>query len=465
MKIYNSMSRRKEEFVPVQPNKVRMYVCGPTVYHYFHIGNARPFMVFDAFRKYLEYRGYEVTYVQNFTDVDDKIIKRANEENVESSEISEKYIGEYFKDADALGICRADHHPKVTDYIDDIILYVSELIEKGHAYQVGSDVYFSVDSFSNYGSLSKQSIDDLELGARVEISASKRNPLDFVLWKGKKEGEPFWVSPWGEGRPGWHIECSVMSTALLGETIDIHAGGQDLIFPHHENEIAQSEAKSGKKYVNYWMHNGYINIDNQKMSKSKNNFFTTRDILESFSPEVVRFFMLSAHYRNPINFSRELLESSQVGLERLYNAKSHMEHLMAHCNNGSSEAEEEIVLKLNAFKEKFIQVMDDDFNTADGISTLFDLVRYTNTVLSDQTSQATLERAYELFNELSGVLGIVMKKEEDIGEEVEKLIELRQKARSEKNFSEADRIRDELKAMGVILKDTPQGVKWHKEER
>lgn len=463
MKIYNSQTREKEIFTPIEPGKVKMYVCGPTVYNFFHIGNARPFLIFDAFRRYLEYRGYEVTYVQNFTDVDDKIIAKANEENVEPTVISERYIGEYFKDADALGICRATHHPKVTESIDAIMAFIETLIEKGHAYAVDGHVYFSVDSFANYGKLSGQHLDELDSGARIEVDTAKKNPLDFVLWKPKKEGEPSWKSPWGEGRPGWHIECSVMSMGLMGETIDIHAGGQDLIFPHHENEVAQSEAYSGKKYVNYWMHNGYINIENKKMSKSLNNFFTTREILEQFDSEVVRFFMLSAHYRTPINFSRSLMEAAKNGLDRLYNAKNQLEHL-AECT-AEGNRDEACVQVINAYKDKFIEAMDDDFNTADGIAVVFEMVRYLNTTLNADVTRATVQYAIEMFDELTQVLGIVQRKSQSLEAEIEALIEERQAARKSKNFARADEIRDLLKEKGIVLEDTPQGVKWHHAER
>lgn len=463
MKIYNSQSREKEEFIPIEPGKVKMYVCGPTVYNFFHIGNARPFLVFDAFRRYLEYRGYEVTYVQNFTDVDDKIIAKANEENVDSNVISEKYIQAYYEDADALGICRATHHPKVTENIDEIIAYIETLIEKSHAYAVDGHVYFSVNSFEEYGKLSGQNLDELVSGARIEVCDAKKNPLDFVLWKPKKEGEPAWKSPWGEGRPGWHIECSVMSTGIMGETIDIHAGGQDLIFPHHENEVAQSEAYSGKKYVNYWMHNGYINIENKKMSKSLNNFFTTREILDQFDSEVVRFFMLSAHYRTPINFSRDLMDAAKNGLDRLYNAQNQMNHLLSSARDG--ESDEEVLQALKDYKHKFTAVMDDDFNTADGIATIFEMVRYLNTQLNEKSTKLTVQNALDVFVELTGVLGIVQKQTDSLAQEVEQLIEERQNARKNKDFAKSDAIRDILKEMGIVLEDTPQGVKWHKIER
>lgn len=461
MKLYNSLTRRKEAFVPLEEGKIRMYVCGPTVYNYFHIGNARPFLIFDTFRRYMEYRGYEVTYVQNFTDVDDKIIRRAQEEGLDSFEVSEKYIEEYFKDADALGIRRATHHPKVTETIPEIIAYVEKLIEKGNAYVSGGDVYYDTSTFETYGKLSGQSLEDLEAGARIEVNEQKRHPADFVLWKGKKPGEPSWPSPWGEGRPGWHIECSVMSTKFLGETIDIHAGGQDLIFPHHENEIAQSEAYSDKPFARYWMHNGYININNEKMSKSKGNFFTVRDILALYEPEVLRFFILSAQYRNPINFSEELIMQAANGLERLYNAKGNLLHAM---ETGEATpltvTEVEILSGLKRYKEKFIEAMDDDLNTADGIAAIFELVRDLNTNLQDSPTQAFAQSAYALLMELAGVLGILGKEKGGLEAEIEMLIEERQEARRTKNFVKSDEIRDKLKAMGIVLEDTPQGVKW-----
>ncbi len=461
MKLYNSLTRQKEDFIPITPGEVKMYVCGPTVYNYFHIGNARPFIMFDALRRYLEYREFKVTYVQNFTDVDDKIIKKAQEESVESTVISERYIDEYFKDADQLGIHRATIHPKVTETMDEIIAYIGVLIEKGYAYSVDGDVYFDTKAFEKYGKLSGQNLDELELGARIDVDSRKKHPSDFTLWKKKKDGEPYWTSPWSDGRPGWHIECSVMSTKFLGETIDIHAGGQDLIFPHHENEIAQSEAYSGKKYVNYWLHNGYININNEKMSKSKNNFFTVRDILEDFDSEVVRFFMLSAHYRNPVNFSRELIESAGNGLERLYNAKENLEYLKEHASyDRFLEGEKEIVDQLESHREKFIASMDDDMNTADAIAAIFELVRDLNTHVSEQSSAALIEVGQNLLVELTAVLGLLGREKDNIDAEIEALIEQRQTARTEKNWAESDRIRDELKARGIQLEDTPSGVKW-----
>lgn len=462
MRLYNSMTGKKEEFKPITPGEVKMYVCGPTVYNYFHIGNARPFLIFDAFRRYLQYRGYKVTFVQNFTDVDDKIIRRAQEEGVDSLAISERYIEEYFKDADALGIQRADIHPKVTETMDEIIEFVQSLIEKGHAYEVDGDVYFDAKSFNDYGKLSGQKIEELEIGARVELNTVKKNPVDFALWKKKKEGEPSWKSPWGEGRPGWHIECSVMSTKYLGKTIDIHAGGQDLIFPHHENEIAQSECYSGHTFSNYWMHNGYININNEKMSKSKNNFFTVRDILEDYDAEVIRFFLLSAHYRNPVNFSRELIMSAESGLERIYNAKDNLEYLL---DKASGSASSEALLEgLENYRKQFIEAMDDDFNTADGISTIFELVRFMNVEVTVASSKEDVIKAFDLLKELSGVLGILTKEKESLDDEIEALIEERQLAKKNRDFAKADEIRDALKARGIVLKDTREGVKWHYEK-
>ncbi len=461
MKLYNSMTRKKEEFVPITPGEVKMYVCGPTVYNFFHIGNARPFIVFDILRRYFEYRGFAVKYIQNFTDVDDKIINKANEEGVSSIEISEKYITEYFKDADALGVKRASHHPKVTETMQDIISFIEVLINKGYAYAKEGDVFFDSEAFNGYGKLSGQNIEELDSGSRIDVDSRKKHPSDFVLWKAKKPGEPAWESPWGEGRPGWHIECSVMSTKFLGETIDIHAGGQDLIFPHHENEIAQSEAYSGKTYVNYWMHNGYININNEKMSKSKGNFFTVREILEEYDAEVVRFFMLSAHYRNPINFSRELIQAAENGLERLYNAKENLEYFLENAREANYlEGEKTVVDTLAVYREKFIEAMDDDMNTADAIAAIFELVREINIKVTAEASAALDQYALDLLGELSDVLGFLGREKGDIDVEIEELIERRQEARATKNWAEADKIRDELKERGIVLEDTAQGVKW-----
>ena len=464
MKIYNTLTRQKETFIPLEENKIKMYVCGPTVYNFFHIGNARPFMIFDAFRNYMEYRGYEVTYVQNFTDVDDKIIKRANEEGISPIEVAEKYIAEYFKDADALGIKRATVHPRVTENIENIITFIEELISKGFAYELNGDVYFNSQAYKEYGKLSKQNLEELNLGARIDVNDEKKHPIDFALWKAKKEGEIGWQSPWGEGRPGWHIECSVMSARYLGDTIDIHAGGQDLIFPHHENEIAQSEARSGKQFARYWMHNGYINVDNQKMSKSLGNFFTVRDILSEFSGQVIRFFLLSAHYRNPVNFSKELILQAKAGMERLANSKERLVFTISHAKGQMNESELELVSALENHRDRFIEAMDDDINTADAISIIFELARFSNTNVTENSSLEWAEKNLSLFNELTGVLNII--KDEDTAsndnEQIEKLIKDRVEAKKNKDFALADAIRDELKSMGIEIEDTRQGTKWKK---
>ncbi|QUH19854.1 cysteine--tRNA ligase [Alkaliphilus sp. B6464] len=463
MRFYNTLTRKKEEFIPLIAGEVKMYACGPTVYNYFHIGNARTFMVFDALRRYLKYRGFDVTFVQNFTDVDDKIINKAKEEGVSPEEISQRFIDAYFYDADTLGIEKADIHPKVTENMVEIIEFVKELVDKGYAYQSGGDVYFDVSKYKEYGKLSKQNLEDLQAGARIEINEQKRNPLDFALWKEVKPGEPSWESPWGLGRPGWHIECSAMSKKYLGETIDIHGGGGDLVFPHHENEIAQSEACSGRPFAKYWLHVGYLNVDNKKMSKSLNNFFTPREIAEEFDLENLRFFMLSAHYRNPINFSRELLESAKNGLDRLYTGKNNLEYLLNNSEDLSPVAEEiKWTQSLVSYKERFNEVMDDDFNTADGIAVIFDLIRDINTNISEKTAKTVLQEAYDLFMELTGVLGLLNKEGEVLEEEIERLIEQRQNARKEKNFALSDKIRDNLKKKGIVLEDTPQGVKWRR---
>ncbi|MDO4793598.1 MAG: cysteine--tRNA ligase [Filifactor alocis] len=464
MRFYNTLAGKKEEFVPLEQGKVKMYSCGPTVYNYFHIGNARPFIIFDTLRTYLEYRGYEVTFVQNFTDVDDKIINRANEEGITPLEVADKYIGEYFKDADKLGIRRASVHPRVTECIEDIIEFIRELIDKGHAYEVDGDVYYDTKSFEDYGKLSKQNMEELEAGARIGVDERKNNPTDFALWKKKKEGEIGWNSPWGEGRPGWHIECSVMSRKYLGDTIDIHSGGQDLTFPHHENEIAQSEGRSGEVFANYWLHNGYINIDNQKMSKSLNNFFTVREIIEKVDPEAVRFFLLSAHYRNPVNFSQELLDASKNGLNRLYNAKNKLSFLLEQAEGAMTEDEKNQKTEVEAFRHQFVEAMDDDLNTADGITAVFELAKYINTHANEGSSKEFLTLMKDVFEELAGVLNIVQKERAaDVDEaKILELIEQRNAAKKEKNYQEADRIREELKEMGIELLDTRQGTTWKK---
>ncbi|WP_102834448.1 cysteine--tRNA ligase [Clostridioides difficile] len=462
MKVYNTLTRTKEEFVPLEEGKVKMYVCGPTVYNYIHIGNARPFIIFDTLRRYLEYRGYDVTYVQNFTDVDDKIINRSHEEGISPEEVAAKYIKEYFVDCDGLGIKRATVHSQVTDNIQQIIEFIKELEDKGYAYVVNGDVYFDTNKFEGYGKLSGQKQEDLEAGARIEVNDQKRHPMDFVLWKAKKEGEPGWDSPWGEGRPGWHIECSVMSKRYLGETIDIHAGGQDLTFPHHENEIAQSEARSGKTFSKYWMHNGYININDEKMSKSKGNFFTVRDISKLYDLEIVRFFMLSAHYRNPINFSDEMLNQAKAGLERLYNTKEKLEFTLSNLVEPSlTEKEIELVKELDNFRQKFIDAMDDDVNTADAISVIFELAKLINSNVDENSSLEFAKKCLDEFNELTGVLNIVNKKKDTVlDKDIEELIQKRTDAKKNKEFQLADDIRQQLLDMGIVLEDTRQGVKW-----
>ena len=461
MRVYNTLTKQKEEFVPLHEGEVRMYSCGPTVYDYFHIGNARPFIIFDTLRRYLEYKGYKVLFVQNFTDIDDKMIRRANEEGITVKELGDRFINEYFRDADALGIRRATFHPRATQHIGDMIALIRRLIEKGMAYEVDGDVYFDTSAFPEYGKLSGQNLEELEAGARVEVEEGKRNPMDFALWKAQKPGEPAWDSPWGKGRPGWHIECSVMAMKYLGETIDIHAGGQDLIFPHHENEIAQSETVTGKPFARYWMHNGYININNQKMSKSLGNFFTVREILERFDGEVVRFFMLSAHYRNPINFSEDMLKQAQSALERLYNCKANLLHAMENApTNELSKEEGDFVQKLAEFKGRFEEAMDDDINTADALAAIFDMVRDINSQLNPHSSKQFAEKAYALLDELTGVLGLLRKDpRQELDPEIKALIEKRQQARKAKNWALADQIRDELKSRGIILEDTPQGVR------
>ena len=459
MRIYNTMTGTKEEFVPLKKNSVGMYVCGPTVYNYIHIGNARSFVVFDMVRRYFEHRGYFVKYVQNFTDVDDKIIKKANEEGRSVSKVSERFIGEYFKDTDALGIQRATIYPRATQVMDDIISFISVLARKGYAYETQDGVYFSVEKFKDYGKLSKKNIDDLISGARVEVNDTKRNPLDFALWKLAKPGEPYWDSPWGKGRPGWHIECSVMSSKYLGDTFDIHCGGPDLVFPHHENEIAQSEAKSGVKFVNYWMHAGYLNINNQKMSKSLGNFFTVREILEKYDPMVVRFFMLSSHYRNPINFSFDLLDQAKVGFERIKNSVFKLGDLKGQAE--SSSGDNEIIQDIAKEKQGFISAMDDDFNSAAAISHVFNIAGIANTRINAQTGRVTINCAADTITELMDVLGISLNiKKEMLDEEIEKQIEERQQAREYKDYAAADKIREELKKQGIILEDTPQGIRW-----
>ena len=467
MKIFNSMSRQKEEFVPIQPGKVSIYACGPTVYNFIHVGNARPIILFDVLRRYFEYRGYDVTFVQNFTDVDDKIIKRANEEGITSQEVAEKYIQEYFTDAQGLGVRPATIHPKATENMQQIIDMVQTLIDKGYAYPVeNGDVYYRTLKFKGYGKLSHQPIEDLQSGARIAVGDVKENPLDFALWKAAKPGEPAWDSPWGPGRPGWHIECSAMSNRYLGKTIDIHCGGEDLQFPHHENEIAQSEAANGCTFVHYWLHNGFLNINNQKMSKSLGNFFTVREAAEAYGYETIRLFMLSAHYRSPLNYSADILHQAQNSLDRLYSAEDHLKYLAANGAEGDKNAAEAALADtFDSYRQRFDEAMDDDFNTANAISVLFELVRAINIATADenQPTKAGAQACLDMVHEFTDVLGLLYsRKEESLDEKVEQMIADRQAARAAKNWAEADRIRDELKAMGIELKDTKQGVQWKK---
>ena len=462
MKIFNTLTRVKQDFKPIEEGKVRIYACGPTVYNFIHIGNARPICVFDVLRRYLEYRGYDVTFVQNFTDIDDKIIKRANEEGSDYKTVSEKYIEEFWKDVTGLNFKPATIHPKATENIDKIIEIVSGLIEKGHAYEVNGDVYFSTKTFKEYGKLSHQPLEELEAGARIMVGDIKKDPMDFALWKSAKPGEPYWDSPWGHGRPGWHIECSAMNLRYLGESIDIHCGGQDLIFPHHENEIAQSECFTCKPFSNYWMHNGYINVDNVKMSKSLGNFFTVRDVAEKYGYEPIRYLMISSHYRSPINYSVEVIEQCKASLQRLYTCRDGLDFEMKNAPDGDKD--EAVKAQLEKRIEQFNTAMDDDLNTADGIAAVFELVRDINSlVLGKNATKATIECAAKIFDTLTDVLGLVYnRKEETADSEIDAMIEARAKARKDKNWAEADRIRDELKAMNIILEDTPQGVKWHR---
>lgn len=468
MKIYNTLTRRKEEFEPLVPGEVKMYVCGPTVYNFIHIGNARPMIVFDTVRRYFEYKGYDVNYVSNFTDVDDKIIRKAIEEGVDAQTISERYIAECKKDMEMMNVKPATVHPKATEEICGMEEMIQELIDKGHAY-VAKDgtVYFRTKSFKEYGKLSHKNLEDLQSGFRelkVTGEEDKEDPTDFVLWKPKKDGEPFWESPWCEGRPGWHIECSVMSKKYLGDSIDIHAGGEDLVFPHHENEIAQSEAANGKPFAKYWMHNAFLNIDNRKMSKSLGNFRTVREISEQYDLQVLRFFMLSAHYRSPLNFSAELMEASKNGLERILNATDNLKHLIASVAAEEMSAEEkEAFSKTDAYVEEFEKAMDDDFNTADAIAAIFELVKYANTTATAESSKEYLRGLLDRIVKLGDVLGLILdKKEELLDADIEKLIEERQAARKAKDFARADAIRDELLEKGIILKDTREGVQWKK---
>ena len=462
MKILNTLTGKKDEFVPLHEGVVNMYVCGPTVYNYIHIGNTRPLCVFDTLRRYFEYIGYKVNYVQNFTDIDDKLINRANEENTTVPALAEKYIAEYKKDAEGLNVRPATVHPRATDNIDNIIALISTLEEKGYAYAVNGDVYFRTKKYNEYGKLSHQPLEELEAGARINISEQKEDPMDFALWKAAKEGEPFWESPWGKGRPGWHIECSAMAKSILGETIDLHCGGQDLIFPHHENEIAQSECANGTCFSRYWMHNGYINIDNRKMSKSLGNFFTAREIGEAYGYEPIRYIMVSSHYRSPVNYSTEIIEQAKAALDRLYTCRENLKFAKEHAEEKYAA---DLIAKLSDYEAQFRNAMDDDFNTADALAAVFELVREINSnVVGATPAKAYVQAASELFENLVGVLGLLYERKSvgGLDTEIEALIEERQAARKARDFARADAIRDELKAQGIVLEDTPQGVKWHR---
>ena len=456
MKIFNTLTRQKEEFVPVQAGKAGIYACGPTVYNFIHIGNARPLCVFDVLRRYLEWRGMEVNFVQNFTDIDDKLIKKANEEGITVPQVAERYIEEFWTDVKGMNIRPATTHPRATENINEIINLISTLIEKGFAYASGGDVYFRTLKFDEYGKLSHQPLEDLEAGARIDVTEVKEHPMDFALWKGVKPGEPFWPSPWGNGRPGWHIECSAMSQKYIGDTLDIHCGGQDLIFPHHENEIAQSECACGKPFANYWMHNGYINVDNRKMSKSLGNFFTVREVAEKYGYEPIRYLMISSHYRSPINYSVDILEQSKNALDRLYTCRENLVFRLEGAESGEQTA------NFDKFKEEFITAMEDDLNTADAIAAIFNLAKEINIMLGGTPSKEDCTAALNMFDELCGVLGLVynIDKADNLDAEVEELIAQRTAARKAKDFAKADQIRDQLKEMGIVLEDTPQGVKW-----
>jgi len=466
MKLYNTLSRKKETFSPGEKNEVKIYACGPTVYNYIHIGNARPICVFDVMRRFMEYIGWKVTFVQNFTDIDDKIIRRANEEKSDYLTVSQKYMEEYKKDAKGLNVREATYHPLATENIDEIIDIISALVEKGFAYAVDNgDVYFRTKKFKEYGKLSHQPLEDLEAGARIEVGDVKEDPMDFALWKAAKPEEPMWESPWGNGRPGWHIECSAMARRYLGKTIDIHCGGQDLIFPHHENEIAQSECANGCEFSRFWIHNGYINVDNKKMSKSLNNFFTVRDVANLYGYEPIRYLMIASHYRSPINYSEDIIKQCQAALDRLYTCRRNLTFAISNASDQKAEREQEILDSLNEYKEKFIEKMNDDLNTADAIGVLFDLVRDINSkVVSEQRlSKSACEQCLKLFDELTDILGIIKKDDDDdLDAKVKQLIDARSEARAKKDWATADKIRDQLKEMNIILEDTPQGIKWHK---
>ena len=465
MKIYNTMTRKKEELVPVTPGKVGIYACGPTVYNYFHIGNARPFIIFDTLRRFLIHQGYQVTFVQNFTDIDDKLINRAREENTTVPELAERYIEEYYKDADALGVMRADVHPRATKHIGEIIALIKKLEKAGHAYAVNGDVYFDTASDPDYGKLSGQNLEDREAGARIEVDDIKKNPMDFALWKAQKPGEPAWKSPWGMGRPGWHIECSAMSMKYLGETFDIHCGGVDLIFPHHENEIAQSECATGKCFAHYWMHNGHINVDNRKMSKSLGNFFTVRDIAKEFDLEAVRMFMLSAHYRSPINFSRDMIEQAKSSLDRLYTARNNALFLLEHApERDMNEAETEFAARAQKAVADFDQAMNDDLNTADALGVIFEYIRDMNSTLTDANApcRAAIQAGVDALSTMTGVLGLLQKELDTTPDEVKALVDARQQAKKAKDFARADELRGQVMKLGYVIEDTPKGPKVKK---
>ncbi|MBO8172728.1 MAG: cysteine--tRNA ligase [Bacillaceae bacterium] len=465
IQLYNTLTRKKEKLEPLEPGKIRMYVCGPTVYNHIHIGNARAFLVFDVIRRYLEYRGYDVTYVQNFTDVDDKLIRTAEDMGKTVPEVADQFIASYQEDTEALGVKKADVHPRVTEHIDEIISFIKQLVDKGVAYEVDGDVYFDTEKFPEYGKLSHQNIDELKAGARIDVNEKKKNPLDFALWKKAKPGEIAWDSPWGKGRPGWHIECSAMSMKYLGESFDIHAGGTDLCFPHHENEIAQSESLTEKPMARYWLHNGFLNINNEKMSKSLGNFLTAKDLIQQYSPQLIRFFMLTAHYRHPINFSEELLEQAEKGRERITNVIENLEHRKQASLDGELDVDEQ--KKIEKAREKFIAEMDDDFNTPNAITVIFELVKDANHYLRrPQVNRQTIQAYLDMIHELTGVLGLEFNENKDealLDEEIEKLIEERTEARIQKNYARADEIRDLLKSKGIVLEDTPQGVRWRRE--
>lgn len=462
MKLYNSLSRKKEEFVPVKEGQVSMYNCGPTVYDFIHVGNARPLVIFDTLRRFFIHQDYDVNYVVNFTDIDDKIIQKANAEGTNLKTITERYIDAFMEDAHGLNLYDYETiNPKATEYIEEMIEFVDGLVQMDAAYNVDGNVYFNIDAAEDYGKLSKRNLDELLSGARIEVNEEKRNPMDFVLWKKSKEGEPYWDSPWGRGRPGWHIECSVMSKSILGETIDIHSGGADLQFPHHENEIAQSETLSGKTFANYWLHNGMITVDNMKMSKSEGNFFTIKDVAKEYDLEVLRFFLLSAHYRTPINFSREVMDHNANGLERLYNGKKNLEYLLTKAQETElSENDQEQVQALDKYMSDFIEALKDDLNTAEAVSLIFELVRYANSKLDENSNKLVLDKAYDHLLEMAKILGILTREDELLDEEIQDLIDQRSQARLDKDFALADQIRDDLLEQGIVLEDTKDGVKW-----